>query len=439
MVVLSLPRRSEPWLVTALLAFASCGHATGPRAPATDPPVDADALDACEAAAAAQVPRDALLEACAPAVPGRRCGHALATAAPRDAVAVCGEELCPGLPDPRPIACGLDPATLTDEGVRDVVVGLVTRALTPSAGEARAGRVAAALGDRAFAPPERREPAAARVNGVPIPAAELAVELRRARFMANDVTPPTSIVLERLIDRELLRQVIEREGITLSDAEIAAEYDAFIEAAPPGFVSWITAAGRGATDIRAMVVEKLGVEKMLDARGALAVADDALRTYYDTHPERFAGTEKRRVEEIFVNAPRGTPADERLAAFERIVAAHEELIGGARFADVAKRYSNGRRAEEGGDLGVVSADVFPPEVATVAFGLADGELSRPLLSDIGFHLVRVGEREPGRRIPFAEARPWIAEYLRARTFKAERQRLLRELREQARIEVLDPP
>ncbi|TNF34702.1 MAG: hypothetical protein EP329_06955, partial [Deltaproteobacteria bacterium] len=394
-----------------------------------------DAVARCEATLGAAPSRAALLEVCAAALPAPRCADALTTGAPREALEVCGADLCPTLAVPRPLACGLDAASLTDDGVHDVFVELVAHTLTPAVGEVRARAVARGFGDGAFAPPEREEPVAARVNGVPIPVAELEAELRRASFMASEGATAPSEVLARLVDRELLRQLGEREGITLSDAEIEAEYDAFVAVAPPGFLSWITAAGRGTTDIRAMVVEKLAVEKLLEARGALAVSKEAQRGYYDTHPERFEEAEKRRVWEIFVAAPRGTPREARLAAFERVVAAHEALIGGEPFDSVARRLSDGRRNEEGGDLGVVAVDVFPPEVGAAVLALADGELSRPLLSDLGFHLVRVGERRPARRIPFTEAQPWIAEYLRARTFRSERERLVAELREHARIEI----
>ena len=432
--------KSRGWalpLLASLWAAGACGHAVGARdgAAPTVGAVDAAAVARCEAAIVGDGAAREVTLACAPALPDRACAEALTHLTPREAIGPCGAALCPALPQPRPLVCGLDAAALTDVGAHDVFVELVARVLTPSLGRERAAALATGFGDRVLAPPERDEPAAARVNGVPIPTADLAAELRRASFLAEGADPTPTSVLARLVDRELLRQLIAREGVTLSPDEIQREYDAFVAAAPPGFVSWIAAAGRGPTDIRAMVVEKLAVERVLDARGALAVAIDAQRAYYDAHPERFAEPAQRHVHEIFVTSPRGTARAERLAAFEKIAAAHQALVSGARFADVARRFSEGRRADRGGDLGFVGAGVFPAEIAAVVFALGDGELSKPLLSDLGFHLIKVEARRAPRTIPFAEAKGWIAEYLRARAFRSERRRLIDELREQAVIEL----
>lgn len=405
---------------------------------------------ACEAALAPAPPRahdgadaaevSAIVAACAEALPPGPCAEAWRGFGvgddPRGPIAACAEALCPAFERPLPLVCGLTPAALTDAGAHDGWAELHARALAPSVGVARSRALARAFSARLLAPPPDEDPAAARVNGVPIASSELAAAVRSATLMApGEEAPDARVVLARLIDRELVQQLMRRERIALTEEEIAREQAAFIEAMPPGFLRWIGAAGRGPIDIRMMVEEKLGIERVLEARGLLAVSGEASRAFYHANPARFRSPEARRAWEVFVPAPRGLGAEVRRAALVRITEAHDELMSGRSFADVARRYSDGRNAHKGGDLDYVSRDVFPDEVAEAAFSMRDGELSRPIASELGFHIVRVGERRAERRMPFDEAAQLAGELARAELFRAERRRLLGELRRDAAIEV----
>lgn len=80
-------------------------------------------------------------------------------------------------------------------------------------------------------------------------------------------------------------------------------------------------------------------------------------------------------------------------AKSKITQAQNELKGGAVFADVAKKYSEGESGRNGGDLGWFTADQMMPEIATAAFIMKKGDQSDVIESPIGFHIVQVDDKK----------------------------------------------
>jgi len=439
-IISAMDPRRLPSLLCALGALgallAACAH--GAMGPLTEEPPDVAAVEACERALAGDDVELSLSTCAASLPPGCReawAGSDPATTDPRPALKACQEAVCPRLARPRPFLCGVGVDALTDQGVHDAWRQVHARIIAPAVGEPRAQRAAARFASRFLAPSAVEEKVAARVNGVSIAVSRVEAEVARASLM-GDPPPRLLDVLARIIDRELFRQLLEREEITVTEEEAEAEQAAFLRAAPPGFLRWVQATGSGVVEVRAMVVEKLGLEKLFESRGRLVVTPAEVTAFYQDNPGRFERPEARRAWEIFVAAPRGSGSSERRRGLEKILAAHRELVEGRDFSEVAVRYSEGRNAEAGGDLDFIPRGAFPAEVEDVAFTLGEGEHSAPIVSELGFHLVKVGPRRPPRTVPLDEAADWIREYLRARTFRQERRDELAELRASADIEIL---
>lgn len=122
--------------------------------------------------------------------------------------------------------------------------------------------------------------------------------------------------------------------------------------------------------------------------------------------------------------------DEELAAELRL-----RLEAGDDFSQLAARYSRDERsAESGGDLGWFPAANLPEYFAPVR-SLAAGEISAPLTSDFGIHLVRVDSRE---EMDMEAARTRAREVLRERRALAQRLDWLNQLRNRAYIVIVDP-
>lgn len=127
-----------------------------------------------------------------------------------------------------------------------------------------------------------------------------------------------------------------------------------------------------------------------------------------TLPETFA------VDHILVNRLDRTPEMGRA----RINEARAKILGGADFYAVAKEYTNDPGFKQnGGKLGVMPASELDAEIGQVLPRLKIGEVSEPILTRSGFHLVRVTARNPGRQLPFEDVKESIIEDERGKIIK----------------------
>ena len=126
------------------------------------------------------------------------------------------------------------------------------------------------------------------------------------------------------------------------------------------------------------------------------------------------------------------------AATERMTAWRDQVVAGrAKFDELARTHSQDGSAPNGGDLGWASPGQFVPEFEQVMNQLAPGEVSAPLRSRFGMHLIQVLERrqaELGRR----EQREWVRNVLREEKTEQAYQDWAAELRARAYIEYREP-
>ena len=123
---------------------------------------------------------------------------------------------------------------------------------------------------------------------------------------------------------------------------------------------------------------------------SIAVSDAELQRYLDKHPDDFKRPAMAFVQ--FIAVPRMPTAADTAAARARVAKVRAELARGVKFEDVARRESADTvSGKQGGDLGWVKRDepAFDPEFMAGLKGLAPGRVSAPVLSQFGYHLIRV--------------------------------------------------
>lgn len=154
---------------------------------------------------------------------------------------------------------------------------------------------------------------------------------------------------------------------------------------------------------------------MLDLK---SVAEDVelteadLREHYQATQDRYGTPERRRMRHILLAVPEEADAETAAQAREQIQALEERLRNGADFARLAQEHSNDPgSAAVGGDLGLVGRDEMVPAFEEVAFNLPVGQLSEPVRSEFGWHLIEVTEIEGGEAKPFEEVREQVRQEL----------------------------
>ncbi len=141
---------------------------------------------------------------------------------------------------------------------------------------------------------------------------------------------------------------------------------------------------------------------MRKAIDGLIVSDDEAKKFYDENPKLFVQQERVHARHILVSG------DETLAKVQ------EALKSGKSFDAVAKEYSiDPGSAVNGGDLGEFPRGVMVPEFEKAAFDLKNpGEVSEPVKTQFGWHIIKLEDRIPEMPSPFEEVKPRIVQELR---------------------------
>ena len=142
---------------------------------------------------------------------------------------------------------------------------------------------------------------------------------------------------------------------------------------------------------------------------SLALTDDEVRQYYDASLSQYQTAGQVRASHILLRVEGDD--DEAVAARAAELAA--EARGGADFAELAQQHSQDEtNAANGGDLGSFGRGRMVPEFENAAFALAEGEISDPVRSPFGYHVIHVTEKQEEVTQPFAEVRGAIENVLK---------------------------
>lgn len=239
---------------------------------------------------------------------------------------------------------------------------------------------------------------------------------------------------EHVLRRDMLRAQLERglvDGAFVTDAgfdvavQVAAQERSFHEAVIPA-ERFKDAVDVGAADIQRYyddnpeaftVPERVVVAWIELSRERLAeeiqLSESELRRAYESRQQNFLVPEERRARHILLGLePEAEPA-EVAAVRERAEDLAARLRAGADFAALAREHSDDPgSAEAGGDLGFFQRGAMVPAFEEAAFDLEPGEVSDPVRSPFGFHIIEVTDTRGGGVRPFDEVAPELRRQLR---------------------------
>lgn len=135
--------------------------------------------------------------------------------------------------------------------------------------------------------------------------------------------------------------------------------------------------------------------------------------FYENNAQEFTSEAEVKARHVLIKTEERSSAE----ALERILEIKEEL-GESSFEDLARRYSEDEGSKPaGGDLGYFSRGRMVPEFESVAFSLPVGEVSEPVLTDFGYHIIKVEDRRGGDVPPFEGVSSDIARRLLERDIR----------------------
>jgi peptidyl-prolyl cis-trans isomerase D len=157
------------------------------------------------------------------------------------------------------------------------------------------------------------------------------------------------------------------------------------------------------------------VELSLDELAtSIDVSEEALHAWYEENRDRYAAIERRRARHILI-----TSDGDDAAAEARARAAFDRAKAGEDFARLATELSQDPgSAAQGGDLGWQERSLFVGPFADAVWAMKAGEVTGPVKTEFGWHVIKLEGVEPGVTRSFEEVRPEIeAEYRRAESEK----------------------
>ena len=185
------------------------------------------------------------------------------------------------------------------------------------------------------------------------------------------------------------------DTIEVTDEQVAEYY----EANAPRFMTEET-----------VTVEYLELDAAI-AGEAVEVDEEGLRAFYEEQRRAATEGEERRASHILITEE-GRTEEEARALAEDLKA---QLEAGASFAELAAEHSDDTdSAEQGGDLGWIERGAFMEGFEDALFSLAEGEISEPVRTGFGWHLIRADEVRAETYASFEEMRDELVEPYRQR-------------------------
>ncbi len=225
-------------------------------------------------------------------------------------------------------------------------------------------------------------------------------------------------VLDYMITLAVLNQKSTELGVTITDADVQTQLDSVKQ----------MFGGDDAKFEDALKQQKMTLEQLLQnlrerellsksaeaATADITVSDEEISAYYDEHKEEFQQAESRTARHILFapgdgSDPQGEHTDaEWETARADSEAARLRLVNGEDFATLARELSEDDGSKpQGGDLGEVSKGVMVPAFEESVFSLKAGELSQPVKTQFGYHLIKVESVNDAKQLTLEEVKEQI--------------------------------
>lgn len=245
---------------------------------------------------------------------------------------------------------------------------------------------------------------------------DLPQRLKTAEYMA----------LTKLIERRLQLQEAKAKKVEVSDLEVKQALEQMKRQGNP---LDITNANHVQT-----VRDQLLLMRVVDQhiRGNITIGDSELKRFYQEHRDRFALPEEYHLSQIIIQVRSSDGLAEALTKARR---AMDDLKRGEKFEDVARQYSDGANALQGGRLGLVRQGELLPAIEEAVAHLVPGGISNIIESPEGIQIIRMDDRKAKQFRRYEEARREIQELVYRQKSDDMYQSWLIELKNKAYIEI----
>jgi parvulin-like peptidyl-prolyl isomerase len=231
-----------------------------------------------------------------------------------------------------------------------------------------------------------------------------------------------------------------------AEAATKADRDRVTAQLPPGktFVDMLKEMGTDEAGYKAELQNDVAIGRLLQSmeKAVAEPSEDALKKVFEDNKAYMAMPETASVSHVLVSVAENAPEADVAAALAKAKAIAAEAKGKdkAGFAKLAEEKSEDPMAKKPrGDLGTFAKGDLLPEIEAVAFALKDGDISEPVRSKVGFHVLRGQGTTAARMRTFEEVKPLLAQREKQKALMEQMDTLIDGLRAAAKIERIVEP
>lgn len=196
-------------------------------------------------------------------------------------------------------------------------------------------------------------------------------------------------LLDSMVVREIILEQARKDGID-KDKEVADRME----------------------DLRKRLIVETYLKRKVEKEAQ--ISDAEMKKFYDENKEKFKTGDQVKASHILVKTEK--EAADVLA----------KLKAGAKFDELAKKFSTDSSAAKGGELGWFSKGAMVPEFEKVAFGLKEGETSGIVKTQFGYHIIMVTGKRPAGITPYEE----VKEQIRANLLPTKQQEIFTKMKDE---------
>jgi foldase protein PrsA len=251
-------------------------------------------------------------------------------------------------------------------------------------------------------------------------------KVSRADFDAKlEGGPQARQVLTSMVQGMLIDQYAKDNNIAVPDADIQKKEDEIKAKYPPGqFEQILKQQNLTEADVKNILRQQLIIEKAVGK--SVVITDKQIKDYLDKNHATLDKPAQVRARHILV-------ADLKTAN-----AVEAQLKSGAKFEDLAKKYSTDPSSKDkGGELGFFQKGQMVPAFQDAAYSQKLGVVGPPIKSPFGYHIIQVEERKPATVANLANSHDSIRDTLKQQQEQTQIPQFLQTLRSKATIVVYD--
>ncbi|MFY0583433.1 peptidylprolyl isomerase [Cystobacter fuscus] len=247
--------------------------------------------------------------------------------------------------------------------------------------------------------------------------------------------------LDSLIGEKLMEEQIKELGLGVTDAELeAAVADVKRQnniTDDAQFNQLLSGEGFNVATYKEFLRKQMSRMKLVQMKvsSKVKVSEEDLKAAYTQYAKMESGDAEVHARHILVQVDaKATPAQVEAARVKAVALAEQARKPGVDFAQLAREKSEGPSASDGGDLGFFRRGVMVPAFERVAFTLGEGEVSEPVRTQFGWHVLKVEEKRAVDVPAFETVRQELETRLKMQKTEKYVEQYVQELRQKASVE-----